>query len=100
MKYLKTYEVMKIWSEYHKSDYVLLDTYKISEGRNFYEKSFNVYKNYGIITSNPTIGQLDRKLKRMYDISYIDDEEYIKRKLTPDEIEDFNQAQNQFKYNL
>lgn len=119
MKYLKQYE--NIWGikiptqiyEYNENDYVLLNVNNIRKDQNFYEETFNVYKNYGIITKTP-VGVKKGKLQRLYDISYIDSnsfelkilhscyilEESIIRKLTPIEIEEIEAILTANKYNL
>lgn len=109
MKYIKAYEDITEDSKYNVGDYILLHN-KVS---GLDEDKYMIYKNYGYI-KYVVIGQMDRIETYMYDVDYIDllsfelknigqmyiVETDIKRKLTKDEILEFDLTVNQNKYNL
>jgi hypothetical protein len=109
MKYIKTYEGITEGSKYNVGDYILLHN-KVS---GLDEDKYMIYKNYGYI-KYVVIGQMDRIETYMYDVDYIDmlsfklkniEQMYIvetdiKRKMTENEILEFDLTVNQNKYNL
>lgn len=105
MKHIKTYEGIIEDSKYNVGDYVIL--------KNQTTYDFELYKNYGIII-NKIIGQSDRNETYMYDVNYLDKNDYqiknlsthyvlekfILRKMTKEEIGEFQLLENTGKYNL